>query len=256
MISTFNALLYTDLRLFRKVIMTKSIDLSIWVVTTMFVMSYLLPLFGVSAEFGAINLVGLGASAGLFEVFPSVMTMVADFEGDRVIDYYFTTPIPSWLVFFKSIVFSAIQSLFLAAVALPIGWLFLKESLAWSAISWLNFTSMLVAMSLFYGAFTLFIVSFVSGMETINSVWMRVVYPLWFMGGFQFTWYSLKAVFPACAYILLLNPITYIMEGLRAAVLGQAGYLPFWVCLLVVLLSTVLCGIIGIKRLLKRLDCV
>jgi ABC-2 type transport system permease protein len=256
MLATFNALLYTDLCLFKKVIFDKTIDLAIWVSTTMFVMSYLLPLFGVSAEFGALNLVGLAASAGLFELFPAVSVMISDFEHDRMIDYYFTTPLPSWMVFFKTMVFSAIQSLFLAAIALPVGFLFLKEPLAWGSVSWLNFIAMLVAMSLFYGAFTLFVTSFVKTSDGMGSVWMRIVYPLWFMGGFQFTWYSLKAVFPACAYLILLNPITYIMEGLRAAALGQAGYLPFWVCLQVVLLSTMLCGWIGIKRLLKRLDCI
>jgi|GEM_PF-6226461 len=104
MISTLYALLYTDLCIFKKVIFDKTIDLAIWVSTTMFVMSYLLPLFGVSAEFGALNLVGLAASAGLFELFPAVSVMISDFEHDRMIDYYFTTPVPSSFIFFKTII--------------------------------------------------------------------------------------------------------------------------------------------------------
>ena len=64
----------------------------------------------------------------------------------------------------------------------------------------------------------------------------------------------LQEVSPRIAYISLLNPMVYIMEGTRAAVLGQEGSLDFWVCVLMTLVFTILCTFDGIRRIKRRLD--
>ncbi len=93
-------------------------------------------------------------------------------------------------------------------------------------------------------------------MSKIGSMWIRVVFPLWMLGGFQFTWEMMYAKSPVLAYILLLNPFLYTTEGMRGAILGQAGSLPSSMCFVAGLFFATLYGAIGVWRLLKRLDAV
>ncbi len=102
--------------------------------------------------------------------------------------------------------------------------------------------------------FALMVGSFVKNMSTIGSVWMRFIYPIWFLGGFQFSWTVLFKTSPKLAYLNLINPMTYIMEAIRGAILGQEGYLPFWPCTSMVILFAFACAWYGIVRLKKRLD--
>ena len=93
-------------------------------------------------------------------------------------------------------------------------------------------------------------------MTKIRGMWMRVMFPMWMLGCFQFTWQLLYSKSPVLAYILLLNPFVYTMEGMRASVMGQAGSLPLPVCFTATLGFTLLLGYIAVRRIMKRLDCV
>src|ERR1700721_736051 len=90
-------LIHADLTIFKQIFFDKFIDLTIWVVLSIVVMGYIMPFFGLSHDYGTFQLGGVIAAAGLFELFSNVVELVADFEGDRVINYSLTLPIPSWL---------------------------------------------------------------------------------------------------------------------------------------------------------------
>jgi len=84
-VSYFNVcknLIAIDLMIFKQMFMDKFIDLSIWVVLTTLVTAYIMPFFGLAAEFGVFQLGGIIAAAGLFEMGNSnVVDLVSDFEG-------------------------------------------------------------------------------------------------------------------------------------------------------------------------------
>ena len=111
-------------------------------------------------------------------------------------------------------------------------------------------------MQIFFGFFALLITAHTSSIVRYEKAWVRVVFPLWFFGGYQFPWVVMHTRLPYLAYLNLLNPITYCLEGFRAAVLGQAGYINFWVCLGMLLLLTLVVAVWGVSKLQKRLDCV
>lgn len=250
----FKELLFTDFAILRQVIVDQSVNLVIWVTANILVMGYLMPSFGLAESYGNFILAGLCGSAGLFGVFPSVVNLVNDFEGDRIIDYYMTLPLPSWLIFVRAMVFYAINFALIGLLVLPIGKLLLWNSFALSEVHFIKYIIIFVLTNLFYGTFTLWIASRVSNMIKIGNVWMRFVFPVWFFGGFQFSWYVLASKWPLFAYLNLLNPITYVMEGTRAAILGQPGYLPFWLCACMLIFFCIICGWHSIVRLKKRLD--
>lgn len=49
-----------------------------------------------------------------------------------------------------------------------------------------------------------------------------------------------------------LNPLTYVSEGLRAALVPQVPHMPLWLCVLVPVLAVVLFTLLGIRGFLRR----
>jgi len=251
-------LLRTDFVELKKTFFDQMINLSIWVLCTLVVMGYLTKAqFNIAdPNFGVFNLAACVASAGLFEVYPRSFAFIADQEGPQVMSFYTTLPIPTPLVFITKIAYWLINTLLRGVILLPLGKLVLWNSFSLSQVHWFQLILIFVLGNLFYSAFTLFVASIVPSMALMENVWIRWIFPLWFLGGFQFSWYSLYDLAPTLAYINLLNPVVYVMEGTRVALMGQEGSLPFWLCVLMLVLASVIAAYIGIKRLMKRLDCV
>ncbi len=247
-------LLRTDLEIFKQTIGDKLIDLFIWIVTMVLVTTYLMPSFGLAVAYTGFLVASLVVSAGLFEVYGSVTNLVSDFESNNITSYYLTLPMPSYLVFIEKMAYFTINTLTMGLLVLPISKLLAWNALDLSQLNLFKLGLMFMLANVFYAAFTLWVTSRTPGLEQIGSVWMRFVYPLWFLGGFQYSWQVLYDYSPTLAYISLINPMIYVMEGARAAVLGQEGSLNFWMCLGMLLLFTILCCWHGLKLLKKRLD--
>lgn len=252
--NVFKNLLKVDLKLFGEILIDKVIDLFIWVTCTILIMGYVMPLFGLTNDYGVFQFAGLVASAGLFEVFPSVMNLVSDYEGDRLISYQLILPVPSWLIFIKIICNYAINAISLGLLVIPMGKLILWNQFNLTQIHIIKFTLMIILVGIFYGVFTLWISSLCKNISKVGNVWMRFIYPLWFLGGFQFSWKVLHQLVPKLAYLNLLNPMTYIMEGIRASLLGQEGYISTWYCIGALLIFIGFFGWRAMIRLKKRLD--
>src|ERR1700722_2073345 len=92
--TTCKNLILADLIVFKQNIVDKIIDISIWVILTIMVTEYVMPFFGLT-NFGLFQFGGIIAGVGLFELYASVVDFVADLEGDQVINYNLTLPIPS-----------------------------------------------------------------------------------------------------------------------------------------------------------------
>ncbi len=197
---------------------------------------------------------GFIATAGLFEVFPSVMHLVSDFEGDRVISFYATLPMPTFLVFIRFFLYYAFNAMVMCAFVVPLCKLLFWSSLDLTKVSVPKFLMAFFLVNLFYGAYTVWIASRVVSTQKIGNVWMRFVFPLWFLGAYQFSWFGLYTLFPLFAYLDLLNPMVYIQEIMRSAILGSEGYLPFFASASMLTLFIVLFLSWGILRLKKRLD--
>lgn len=250
----FKQLLKTDFIIFKQVFWDKLINFMIWTTCLVMVNAYLMPLFGLSKLYANFILAGICAAAGLFEVFPSTVTLITDFEGDNITSYYLTLPLRSTFVWLRLLIYYAVSSASLSIFVLPVGKLLLWDQFSLSQISITSFAIMFILANLFYGALTLWLASKVKNMTKISNVWMRFIFPMWFLGGFQFSWATLNAISPAFGYISLVNPMIYIMEGFRAAILGQAGYLPLWFCASMLAVACIVLTANSIHRLRKRLD--
>lgn len=217
-------------------------------------MGYIMPFFGLSADFGPFQFGGVLAATGLFELYSSTIDLVSDYEGDRIINYNFTLPIPSWLALIAKATYYFLVYVTLAVVIIPVGKMCLWNQLDMMHISYVKLGLSIIFQSIFYSCFVLWASSIVDSMTKMGHVWSRFIFPMWFMGGFQFSWYSLYKVIPWLSYINLLNPMIYITEAVRVALLGQEGYINFWLCLLLIGIFSILCFVVGLYNLKKRLD--
>lgn len=247
-------LIRSDLTIFRQTFVDKFIDLSIWVILTVLVTGYVMPYFGLSANFGLFQFAGVIAASGLFELYANVFDLVSDFEGDRIINYSLTLPIPSWMAILAKSTYFGMVYFILTLLMLPIGKMVLWNQLDFYQISYYKMVIAFLAQSIFYACFVLWTASLTASVSKLGSVWARFIFPLWFMGGFQFSWQALYSVIPTVAYINLLNPMIYITEATRVAIIGQEGYLPFGICIGMLAIFSVLCMGHALVRIKRRLD--
>ncbi len=247
-------LIHADLCVFKQTFFDKFIDVTIWVVLTMVVTSYIMPYFGLSHDFGVFQLGGVIAATGLFELYSSVVELVSDFEGNREINYSMTLPIPSWMSLLSKAAFYSIVYSVISLLMLPVGKLTLWNQFDLTQIDYLKFFLCLVFQNIFYACFVLWTASIIANMSKLGSVWARCIFPMWFMGGFQFSWVALHKALPLIAYINLINPMIYITEAMRVALLGQTDYINFWLCLVAIMFFSIVCFIAGMRNLKRRLD--
>jgi len=181
-ITTLTALLETDYQIYKRTIKDKLINVFIWIITILLVTAFLLPAFGLERSYTIFTIAGLAASAGLFEIFASVTNLISDFEGNNITSFYLTLPVPSWLIFIRSMIFYSFNTATLGILVLPISKLLLWNYFDLSHVSIVKFAIIFMLTSVFYAAFTVWTTSRVMSIEKIGSVWMRFVYPLWFFG--------------------------------------------------------------------------
>ena len=254
---TFLAVLHKDITIFNKRWIHRSIDALVWTLSVIFVAHYIMPLFGVvDKQYGTFCLIGNLAVWGLLEMLTSIAMFLGDLQGEKTITYYISLPLPSHLLFIEQAMASCYRSMASSILILPLGKLILGDNLILSNIHWPRFILAFFIINLFYGFFTIFVASYVSDLSALTMVRSRIMFPLWFLGGFQFPWKMLHSVCPTMAYMNLCNPVIYVMESIRSTALPAEQFLPFWNCIGMLILFSVASGYFGIRKLKKRLDCI
>ncbi len=254
-LKTCSRLIWRDMVVFRPSFFDRFLNACIWVVLTLVVFQYIFPTLGLAENYGAFMACACAINWGFFEVMENVSRLIADLQGEKSISYDLTLPLPQWMVFSRIALANALQAIVVSIFILPLSMLVLWNNFPLDQFSVIKMLFIFIASNLFYGFFSLWIASLIPNMDGISNIWMRVIFPLWWLGGYQFSWQAMNEVSPITAKIMLFNPILYTSEGMRAAVLGQQGYVPFWGSFFALLLATLIVGTIGTKKMLKRLDC-
>lgn len=250
----FIKLLLTDLFISKKTFIDKIIDSSIWTGSVVAVSGYIMPYLGTGQEYGVLIAVGAIVGVSGFERTSQVAEFISDLESNRLIDYHLSLPIPNWLLFIKTGLSYSLNSLLLAINSSIICSVVLWNQLAFSNISIAKYVLALFSISLFFGFFTLLMISMTKDVLTSDNTFMRFTYPLWVLGGFQFSWSVLYKFSPTLAIINLMNPYIYATEILRGILLGQENFIPFWYCIGTLTLFTIIAGAISIYKIKRRLD--
>lgn len=252
---TMWALIFRELVVFKSDFWGTVLDGVIATSVQMIVTIYILPYFGLQANFGAFMLGGFVASSIFWRLYSFSAPLIADITGERKITYELMLPIPTGLVFLRMMISFMLQAVSTSCVIIPLGKLFLGNQFDLTNISIFKTIVMFIAGSFFVSSFGIFIVSIIHHMGQISSVWTRFLFPLWMLGGFNFSWQSMNTMIPIISYITLLNPMIYFHEGFRGAILGESGFISVIICVPILIGFSILFSLVGIGKIKKKLDC-
>lgn len=254
-LQVFCQLLMIDLRMLFKDIRESLLDTQIWITLSTFCNGYIFPHLGVGASYGAFLVIGHLVSSGFFLSFYAAVAIADDVDGDKIIGYELMLPLPAWMVLLKKSLAWAAKSMVISFSILPLAKIILQERLDLSFLSPVKFFIAFVLINLFSGMVAIFSASIIKSLLTTGRVWVRFIYPFWYLGGTVFPYKVVCSAFPWIGVLLLFNPVTYATELIRAAILSPDSYkIPFEVSALMLIVFSLIIFYIGFLRLKKRLD--
>jgi ABC-2 type transport system permease protein len=241
--SAFVGLMLRDLRVLRREIGPFVVRIVMQPLLFLFVFTFLLPRIGQAP--------GLMAVAIMFSGIAAVaLPLSQEFGITREIDDRVMCPLPVAAVATEKVCFSAIQSILAALLVFPLAiWVPATPVYAHVA-SWPMLIATLILASLVAGALGLAIGSNVKPQQ-IGLVFSIVVVPITFLGCVYYPWEALSRV-RWLQIGVLLNPIVYMSEGLRAALTPGVPHMPALLILIALVISLAILGAIGLKGFMGK----
>lgn len=249
----FFQLIRRDLKIFVKDYPGKFLDILITFVFWVLIFGYFIP--EAVEGYGLFIMVGAVSSFGIFNIIGQSGVLINDIQGDRTVSYLLTLPISSNIVFLYRATSWAIQSFFITLPLYVFGKVLFWTQLDLSQIMWVKMFIAIVTSNLFFGFFSLWLVSVLYKVIDLNRVYFRFINPLFLMGCYFYSWKSVFEISNWIGYVSLVDPFCYIMEISRATVLGQEGYIPFWTSFFSIWAFIIVLGMHSNRRLKRILDC-
>jgi len=197
-------------------------------------------------NFSTVLLPGLMAVAIMFSGIAAVaLPLAQEFGITREIDDRVMCPLPVAAVAIEKIVFSALQSMIAAAVVFPLAYYIPATPVHAHVASW----PFLIAILILAGALGLVIGTSVKPAQ-IGLIFGTVVMPITFLGCVYYPWAKLDTM-PILQHAVLINPIVYMSEGLRAA-LTPGDHMSSLLILVMLSFFLLLLTTLGIRGFLRR----
>jgi ABC-2 type transport system permease protein len=164
----------------------------------------------------ALSMVG----AGIWSV---AMPLIGEFQFTHEIEDRLLAPMDISWVAIEKVVAGMLQALAAGLMVIPAGWLLLRPGIELSLPSPLTFIGVALLVALFTAAGGL-VLGCSIGQAHIGLMFSLFVAPMIFFGCTYYPWSALKN-FPILQHAVLLNPLVYASEGLRATLVPQFPHL-------------------------------
>jgi ABC-2 type transport system permease protein len=262
MLSAFAGLLLRDFRVLRRELAPFAVRVIMQPLLFLFVFTYIFPhlsqgapaspMSGSGTSFGTVLLPGLMAVAIMFTGIAAVaLPLASEFGVTREIDDRVMCPLPVAFIAVEKVCFSAMQSILAALLVMPLAYYVPSTPVAAHVSSWPLLIAVLVLASLVSGALGLAIGANVKPQQ-IGLIFSIVVIPITFLGCVYYPWGFLNHI-RWLQIAVLINPIVYMSEGLRAALTPSIPHMPAGYILLALLISLALLGQLGLRGFLRRI---
>lgn len=252
--SIFCALIKRDIKVFSSELIDTIIDGIVLIFTEVLLFGHFLPLMGMPAADIAAMYVGsvvfvlffLGENLSIRHVF--------DLKHERFIDYHLLLPISRPWLFAHYIISFIIEAFLISSFLLLFGLMLLGNKFAIVELHWIGLAIIYFLSLIFFGIFFL-LLSFISGFEWfMDNVWPRILSPLYAFGCTVFTWNKVNELSPWLGKLCLLNPLTYVSEGLRAALIGGSEFISLKICITMTIFFIALFSCYLAYSIYKQLD--
>lgn len=175
--------------------------------------------------------------------------LVAEFGWTREIEDRLLAPMSTTVVALEKVLFATLRALFAGVFMIPVGVLVLGSiPWRWSALP--AFLAVLVLGALLGASLGLVVGTLVQP-NRIQILFALIFTPLLFTGCSQYPWPSLSRLV-WFQVVTAANPMTYMSEGLRGALVPSVPHMQPWVCLLVLPISIVGLLAVGIRGFHRR----
>ena len=255
--SVFIALLLRDLTVLRKNLKEFIPRTILQPLLLVFVFTYVFPKIGqgvggrggAAAIFSTVLVAGVVATAILFQGIQSTaLPLVQEFGYTREIEDRVLAPLPVQLVAFEKIVAGAIQCLVAGLIVFPIATV-VPATPVHLNVHWPILLTLLPLACVMAGAMGLMFGTLFDP-RTIPMLFGVIVVPLTFLGCTYYSWLALEPI-RWLQVAVLLNPLVYLSEGMRAA-LTPVPHMSLWAIYGVVIGFAALFSWLGIRNFTKR----
>lgn len=216
------------------------------------VFGFLLPRMGfVRTGYGAALLPGiLAVSLTLSAVQSVALPMVQEFGWTKEIEDRLLAPVRTEVIAAEKIVAGALQGIVSAAVVLPIARAVMGPI---PGLTFAHAGELTLVVVLGAGAFSALGMWLGTAIEPqqIGLMFSVIVAPMIFFGCAYYPWRGLDVV-PVMKYLVLLNPMVYVAEGMRAALTPAVPHMPLAVALSALLAIAAAFWTLGYRSFRRR----
>ena len=206
-----------------------------------------------SVNFATILVPGLMASMLLMQGIMAVtFPLVMEFSWQRTIEDRALAPVPIRVLAIQKIVAGAVQSFIGAVIVFPIVLLVHASGQAphVDVTNWALFALILVFSSLLTSALGL-LLGTIMDPRKMQMLFAVILLPATMLGCVYYPWSALHHI-EWLQILVLINPMVYMSEGLRAVLTPVLGHMALWGVLLALIGGTVVFGYLGTRTFTKR----
>lgn len=255
----FLALMSRDLRVARRELPWFLVRVGLQPIMLTTVFGFLLPQMGfigrgsgtVTAHYTTTLLPGiLALSLTLSSIQSVALPMVQDFGFTREIEDRLLAPVETWVIAAEKIVMGILQGFIAGLFVLPAAWLIMGHVPGVTLGNMgLTFGITLLGAAAF-SALGLWLGTAISGQQ-IGLMFSVIVAPMIMFGCTYYPWRGLDAV-PAVKYAVLINPLVYVAEGMRAVLTPGVPHMPLGAVVGALLAFTTMFLILGYRTFRRR----
>lgn len=182
-----------------------------------------------------------------------VFELFYDLEGNRFINYQIMMLDPH-LVLLEKLIMTTFVSFFSIIPFFPMAYFLVsKFYVNISAARWLAAYSVLFAAAFCLCAYNL-CASVMLRKDTLNIFWNRINHCLVVFGGFWVPSSLLIQYWQPLKYILYFNPLHFLSEGLRSAIIGGNDFMPYQESILGLCILGIIFTLGALHQFKKRID--
>jgi ABC-2 type transport system permease protein len=271
LVRTFNAMMAREFRVLRRNAIATFTRAVMQPLLFVFVFAYVFPKIGGgfnlgggagapagagaagSINFATILVPGLMASMLLMQGIMAVtFPLVMEFSWQRTIEDRALAPVPIRVLAIQKIVAGAVQSFIGAVIVFPIVLLVHASGQAphVHVTNWALFALILVFASLFTSSLGL-LLGTIMDPRKMQMLFAVILLPATMLGCVYYPWSALHHI-EWLQILVLINPMVYMSEGLRAVLTPVLGHMPLWAVLVALIGGTVAVGYLGTRTFTKR----
>ena len=178
------------------------------------------------------------------------MPLIAEFQWTREIEDRLLAPIDVQWLAIEKVIAGMMQALVAGLVVIPLAWLVLRPGVQISIGNPLIFAVIILLVAGFAACGGLALGCSID-QQHIGLMFSMVMTPMIFFGCAYYPWSALKT-FPILQKIVLINPLVYASEGLRATLVPQFPHLSLTAVLIALTFFDVLLLVVGLQRFEKK----